>query len=200
MWPFSSKKKETKTAMAAPVSEALQTLAAIGIRTRPGISNEDLLLSLAGSMDSKVEMLDLLCTLGSEVDRDGFHRISDDIWHFDAECIENHGDYVAVVNRFVTLAKGALPITNIRDYVDVEEGKTWVEFELDGKTVHWDLEADNDWVDPELYCRLQELVTPRGAGKRFFIVALGQDSLISFGDEEMKKKLSLLAGLDFQWE
>jgi len=202
MWPFSSRKKEgkSKASASASVSESLQTLANIGIRARPGISNEDLLYSLGGSMDSKVEMLNLLCTLGGEVERGDFVRISDDVWHFDAECIEDHGAYVSVVNRFVILAKGALPLTNIRDYVDVEEGKAWVEFELDGKTIHWDLEVNDDWIDPELYSRIQVLVTPRGAGKRFFLVALSQDSLISFGDEGMKMKLSVLAGLDFQWE
>ena len=106
----------------------------------------------------------------------------------------------ALVDRFVTLAKGSLPITNIRDYVDVGHKVAWVEFVLDGKEVHWDLKVNDDWVDPELYSRLQELVIPRAAGKRFFIVALGQDSLISFGEERLKQALSEFSGLKFQWE
>jgi hypothetical protein len=31
-------------------------------------------------------------------------------------------------------------------------------------------------------------------------VALGQDSLICFGDAALKQKLSELIGLEFQWE
>lgn len=167
---------------------------------RPGISNDDLLYSLGGTMESPVYWVDLLCVLGAEVERGEFERISDDIWHFDAECVEDHGDYVTVVNRFVILAKGALPLTDIRDFVDIEHGKARVEFALDGSKVHWNLEVSDDWVDPGLYSRLQQVVIPRGAGKRFFIAGLGQDSLIAFGDDQMRQALSRLSGLKFQWE
>ena len=62
------------------------------------------------------------------------------------------------------------------------------------------MESPVDWVDPELYSRLQQLVSPRGAGKRFFIAGLGQDSLISFGDDQKRQTLSKLSGLKFKWE
>jgi len=44
MWPFSNKKKESKPAVS--VAQALELLAAIGIRPRPQISQDDLLVSL----------------------------------------------------------------------------------------------------------------------------------------------------------
>jgi hypothetical protein len=176
MWPFSRKKTEG-TANSITVAVALEQLATAGVRVRPGISQDDLLYSLDGTMESPADWVDLLCVLGSDVERGQFERISDDIWHFDAECIEDDGAYVDVVSRFVTLAKGVLPLTDIRDHVDVEAGEAWVEFSLDGKQQHWNLEVNNDWVDPNLYSRLQQLATERGAGKRFFIAGLGQDSL-----------------------
>ena len=182
------------------VAQALEQLANLGVRVRASISQDDLLYSLGGKMDSPVDWVALLATVGSEVERGQFERISDDIWHFDAECIEDAGAYVDVLNRFVILTKGALPLTEIRDHVDIEAGEAWVEFTLDGKKEHWDLEVNDDWVDPELYSRLQNLVAERGAGKRFFIAGLGQDSLISFGDEQMRKTLSRLSGLEFEWE
>ena len=85
MWPFSNKTKTSKPAVS--VAQALELLAAIGIRRRPGVSDEDLLLSLGGTMDSPVDWVDLLCVLGGDVERGKFGRISDDIWHVDAECI-----------------------------------------------------------------------------------------------------------------
>jgi hypothetical protein len=200
MWPFSRKTKDSPKGRRTSVSEALSQLANIGVHVRSGISNEDLLYSLEGTMESPVEWVQLLCVLGSEVERGDFERISDDIWHFDAECIEDHGAYVAVVNRFAILAKGALPLTEINDHVVINEKETWVEFTLDGERIHWDLQVSDDWVDPQLYSRLQQLVAQRGAGKRFFIVALGQDSLICFGDDQMRRELSRLSGLSFQWE
>jgi hypothetical protein len=200
MWPFSRKKPREGASKSPSLAAALEHLAGIGIRVRPGISHEDLLHSLGGSMESSVDWVQLLCVLGSEVERGAFERISDDIWHFDAECIEDQGDYVRVVQRFVILAKGALPLSDIHDHVDVEAEEAWIEFTLEGKKVHWDLKVSDDWVDTDLYSQLQRMVAPRAAGKRFFIVALGQDSLISFGDDQMKQALSNFSGLKFQWE
>jgi hypothetical protein len=200
MWPFSRKKPDEAATQSRSVAAALDQLASVGIRVRPGIAHGDLLHSLGGSMESPVDWVQLLCVLGSEVERGDFERISDDIWHFDAECIEDQGDYVTVITRFVTLAEGALPLADIRDQVDVEAGEAWVEFSLEGKRIHWDLKVSDDWVDPELYSQIQQLVATRASAKRFFIAGLGQDSLISFGDDQLKQALSKLSGLKFQWE
>lgn len=200
MWPFSRKSKDKALPAAGSVRQGLEQLAALGIRRRDGISDDDLLLSLGGTMDSPVDWVTLLCVLGGNVERGDFPRISDDIWHLDAECIEDNGDYVRVLEQFVVLAKGQLPLTDLRDRVDIENGEAWVEFTLDGKPIHWDLEVSDDWLAPELYTQLQELVTARAGGKKFFIVALGQDSLVGFGDAALKDALSRLIGLEFQWE
>jgi hypothetical protein len=197
MWPFSSKKKESKPAVS--IAQALESLAAIGIGPRPQISPDDWLSPLGRKPDAPVDWTLFLCVLGGEVERGDFERVSDDIWHVDAEGIEDNGDYVRLVERFAILTKGALPLKNIRDRVMVEEGEAWVEFDLDGKTIHWDLEVSDDWMAPELYTNLQALVSSRSE-KKFFIVALGQDSLICFGDAAMKQKLSELSGLEFEWE
>jgi len=198
MWPFSNKKKEAKPSVS--VAQALDQLSALGIRPRPGITHDDLLQSLEGTMDSPVDWISLLCTLGGEVKRGGFHRISDDIWHIDAECIVETGDYVQVLERFIILTKNLLPLTDLRDHVDIDNDEAWVEFTLDGKTVHWDLEVHDDWLDPNLYTKMQDLATARCGGKKFFITALGQDSLISFGTPAMKDTLSNLTRLKFEWE
>jgi hypothetical protein len=103
--------------------------------------------------------------LGGEAERGEFQRISDDIWHFDAECIEDNGDYVRVMERLVILTKGLLPITDLRDHVDLENETAWVEFKLGGQSVHWDLEVSDDWIDPGLCTRLQSWRQCDAAGK-----------------------------------
>lgn len=198
MWPFTNKSKSPTPSVT--VRQALEQLAALDIGRRNGITDDDLLFSLGGTMDSPADWTLLLCVLGGEVERGDFQRISDDMWHFDAECIEDNGSYVRLLERFAILAKGWLPLTDMRDHVEIENGKAWVEFRLDGQPVHWDLEVSDDWVDADLYTRSQELVTARAGGKKFFIVTLGQDSLISFGDDALKDALSKLTGLKFQWE
>jgi len=197
MWPFINKKNESKPEVS--VAQALELLAAIGIGPRPQITHDDLLLSLGGSMESLVDWVDMLCVLGGEVERGDFERISDDIWHVDAECIADNGDYTRLAERFAILTKGLLMLANIRDCLNIENSEAWVEFDLDGKTVHWDLDVSDDWMSPKLYSNFQALVSAR-LGKKFFIVALGQDSLICFGDAALKEKLSKLSGLEFQWE
>ena len=57
------------------IAQALESLAAIGIRRRPGVSDADLLLSLEGNMDSPVDWVDLLCVLGGDVERGKSGRI-----------------------------------------------------------------------------------------------------------------------------
>ena len=197
MWPFSRKGKSGNPALS--LVQALEALAAIGIRRRPGVSDEDLVSSLGGTMDSPVDWVNLLCVLGGEAEHGKLGRMSDDVWHVDAECIVEDGDYVQLLERFAILAKGALPLQDLSDHVDIEQGEAWVEFVLDGKPIHWDLPVSDDWMAPELYSNLQAVVASRSNG-RFFIIALGQDSLICFGDAAMKQKLSELSGLEFQWE
>jgi hypothetical protein len=71
----------------------------------------------------------LLCVLGGEAEDEtqagesGYP--SDQIWHFDTECIEDHGDYKKIVSRIVTLAHGALPLEQVEDFVDIENGAAW---------------------------------------------------------------------------
>lgn len=202
MWPFTGKKSDDTVIGQITFSEALEQLARIGITTRPGISNASLLETLGGGMDTPVNWRDLLCVLGSdcEVNPGEFEAASDDIWLFDTECIDVPGSYINIVNGFITLARGALPLLDLHDHVDLDNQSAWFKFLLDGKIHHWNLEVNEDWVDPNLYARLQELVTARGGEQRFFLTSLGQDCLISFGDERMRQSLSELSGLHFKWE
>ena len=55
MWPFSNKKKDSKPAVTA--RQALEKLAALGIRRHDNISDENLLLSRGGTVDSPVGRL-----------------------------------------------------------------------------------------------------------------------------------------------
>ena len=124
MWPFSRKAPDETGKKSTSLASALDQLAGIGVRVRPDVSPGDLLLSLGGSMESPVDWIQLLCVLGSDAEHGDLTRVSDDVWHFDAECIAGHGDYKTVINRFVTLAKGTLPLVDIRDQVDIAGGRS----------------------------------------------------------------------------
>ncbi len=198
MWPF--KKKSPAPSASLTLRQALDKLKRIGVTIAPSASIDDLLPSLDGGLDDPIDRVHLLCVLGGEAECSGAGLLSHDIWHLDAECIEDDGDYARLAGRFQVLSGEHLPLQEIKDHVDVLNGEAWLEFGLDGKTIHWDLTVNNDWMDPVVYSNFQKLVASRTESGRFMICALGQDSLVLFGDDKKLRAISAFSGLEFRWQ
>ncbi len=198
MWPF--KKKPVAAPAPLTLRQALDELKGIGVALAPSASIDDLLPSMNGRLDDPVDRVHLLCALGGEAECTDAGLLSHDVWHLDAECIEDHGDYVRLAERFAVLSAGNLPVQEVKDHVDIEAAQAWIEFTLDGGRVHWDLVVDNEWMDPALYSNFQKLVGSRTRTGRFMICALGQDSILLFGDEKKRRAISEFSSLDFRWE
>ena len=125
----------------------------------------------------------LLIVLGDEVFENGtdgpFVPLNDDFWHFDAECIEDHGSYKDIVDNLCRLARGDITFREVRDFVDVEQKIAWVEFDGPEKTDRLELAIDNDWVDPAIFAYMERCLADSGSERRFGIRDLGQDCLIA---------------------
>jgi len=162
-----------------PLEEQLRVLAECGIRCRPGITVAHIVQPFPRETYERDPYTALSCTLGSETEDDAAERLSDNIWHFDAECIYDDSDYIGIAARMCILAGGDLPLESVEDRVDAEGGKAWLSFRLDGRPIKWDLRLDDDWVDPTVFSRFASLLAARGTGKRFTYLDLGgQDCLI----------------------
>ena len=198
MWPF--KKKPAAVPVPLTLGQALEELKRIGVAIAPSATLDDLLPSLDGGLEDPVDRVHLLCALGGEAECSDAGLLSHDIWHLDAECIEDGGDYARLAERFRVLSGGHLPLREVRDHVDVLNGEAWLEFDLEGKNIRWDLTVDNDWMDPAVYANFQKLVASRTQSGRFMICALGQDSLVLFGDDKKRRAISAFSSLEFQWE
>lgn len=198
MWPF--KKKSAAVAAPLTLGQALDELKRIGVAIAPSASLDDLLPSLDGGLDDAIDRVHLLCVLGGEAECSDAGLLSHDVWHLDAECIEDNGDYTRLAERFRVLAGGHLPLQDIKDHVDVGNAEAWLEFGLEGRTTHWDLTVNDDWMDPALYSNFQKLVASRTRSGQFMISALGQDSLVLFGDDNRRHAISAFSGLEFHWE
>lgn len=112
------------------------------------------------------------------------------LWHFDTECIEDHGAYIDITNRIVELAGGSLPLTDVEDYVDIEAGKAWLSFKLDGETTKIDCVVDDDWVDSNVFGHFIHLLAAKDPSKIYFYYDLGgQDCIIGCLDRENYVKL-----------
>ena len=186
--------------MNVTLEHQLEILSSCGIRLLPEIAINHLLASFDREEFESEPFLLLLTTLGHELETEPYTYPSDDIWHFDTECIEDHGDYARIAHRFVDLSNGSLPLESIDDYVDIEEGEAWVSFELDGDDYKWTAEVTDDWVDPAIISQFAKLLADRDVGKRFTYLDLkGQDCLIGCGSPEQIEKLRRLTGLNFVW-
>jgi hypothetical protein len=176
------------------LEEQVNTLAECGIRLAPGVGLEQILASFPRKEYERDPYQLLLCVMGSE------EAASQSIWHFDAECIEDHGDYTTIAERLRDMAQGALPLTNIQDFVDIEAKEAWISFELDDLPVRWEAKVHDDWVDETVLSRIAQLLTARNAGKRFCILDLwGQDCLIGCCTPEELGTLNKRTGLKFEW-
>lgn len=186
------------------LAEQLRMLAECGIRLSPAVAPEYISSRFSSKGSEKDSYRLLLCALGGEIEtqEDIEHAgyLSDDIWHFDTECIEGDGSYVAIAERMSTLAQGELPLRNIDDRVDFEEGVAWLSFTLDDQPHKWPLKVDDDWVDPALFDRFAELLASRKSGKRFTYINLGgQDCLIGCATPEQRACLAARTGLKVEW-
>ena len=183
-----------------PVEAQLADLAACGISLRSDRTVDELFMSLARE-SYETSPTSLIVMLGSEVEAEPWGRpFSDDVWHFDTECIYDHGAYADIARRMQTLAGGALPLENIKDHVDLEEGVAWLELTLDGETYHWNARVEDDWVDPSILSKLAKLLIDRNQGVRFTYLDLGgQDCILGAATAEQLDCLRSKCGLGFVW-
>lgn len=184
--------------------QQLSTLASCGIKLAPDVAPEALLESFdREAFEAEPYRLLLVCMGGeaeseSQAGETGYP--SDNIWHFDTECIEDHGDYAAIARRMKDLAQGELPLEDITDYVDIEAGEAHVTFRLAGQFYRWDAKVEDDWVDASILSRFSDLLSRVGRSRHFTYIDLGgQDCLIGCATAQEREKLPKETGLKVEW-
>jgi hypothetical protein len=207
MWRFFRRKGDANVPRGTanvPLEEQLRTLAACGIGLAPGLGPEALAISFDRTAFESDPYRLALVVMGSEAETEAQATpsgyLSDQIWHFDTECIEDHGAYATITARLKTLAQGALPLEQVEDYVDVEEGQAWVGFRLDDQPYRWEAQVKDDWVDPTILSRFAALLAQRQQGRRFTYIDLGgQDCLIGCSSDEQRSAHQAATGLKVEW-
>lgn len=175
----------------------LKELRRLGIAAKPGFEPGDYLKFREEAYIEKPYTLAMMALGGTNRAAEPY---SDRIWHFHAEGIYATGDYVKIARRMRDLAGDELLIRNVRDRIDFEEGVAWLEFDLDGERIRWNLLLKDHWIDPQVMTGFVRLLRLRRAGKQYTYVKLGgRDCLIGCAAEDERKKLAHLTGLDVQW-
>jgi hypothetical protein len=159
MWPFSRK---------VPLQTQLDELAAAGITVNPGVTVADLLMFGTKAQLEAKPYDALIVTLASELEREPYSPIADRLWMCDYERIEGPGDYRRVLQRLELMTGRALAIADLNDQVDIEAGEAWVQFKVGDGFVRWDFQVNDDWLDPEVLLKYDELLERSGASVRVY--------------------------------
>ena len=177
------------------LEQQLRDLAGCGVKLLPGATPEALLEEWSQEQFDKDPYRLAAVALGSED-----HERSTNLWHFDTERIEDHGDYARIAERMRDMASDDLPLSDVEDFVDVEAKEAWLKFALDGRIQRWTCEVDSDWVDPKVMSRFAALLEERETERRFTYLDLGgQDCIIGCFIEAERKRLCRVTGLAWEW-
>jgi len=195
------RKKPVRTPAKVKLEEQLATFAASGIKLRPGLTINDLLNSYSRETFESEPYRLLAVVLGDDLEEPPYGRhFSDELWHLDTECIEGDGSYIRIADRIQNLCKGALPMQNVKDFIDEDAATARLEFTLSRKTIPIDLEFQEDWLDPKVFSHFARLLREHSApGNLFHLDLKGQDMLLGYATPAQLKSLRESTGLDWAW-
>lgn len=180
------------------LEQKLDILGQCGLVLSPPFTANDLLQSWDRAEYEKPGWDLVLLGLGMTEEEEPFRNHCQNLWHFDTECIEDHGDYKVIVERMAEMTQGSLPLQDIKDYVDIEEGKAWFSFKINGAETRIDCKVEDDWVDTDIFSKFVELLRKCDPNKVFIYYNLGgQDCMIGC---VTKAQLNKLQGMGIKFE
>ena len=162
------RKKPAAVPLPVTLEQQLEVLAGCGIVLGPEATLEDILSHHTRQEYEAVPYKELIPVLGFEIERDAYAPLCERLWMCDYERVEDHGAYTDIVWRLHRMSAQCLPISALADFVDIEAEKAWVEFDLAGSRVHWDVQVDNDWMDPDVVVKFDHLLKTRGTPYRIY--------------------------------
>lgn len=175
--------------------QQLATLASVGFRLLPEATIDALTAQWSREQFESDPYALALVALGGDLP-----PLAENVWHFDTECIEDHGDYARIAERFRSIANGQLPIADVEDFVDIEAGVAWLAFTLRGARYRWDCEVSDDWVDPSVMSRFAALLSEQKTDARYVYLDLkGQDCIIACLSADEMKRAKKETKLAFEW-
>jgi hypothetical protein len=177
---------------AIKLEEQLAKLAELGLKFDDGISIEDVLYSF-DRKDYEERPYDLiLFVLGIEVERAPWGRsVCSRVWNFDTECIDSTGDYVRIVKRLCRVAGRPDCVTDVNDFVDIEAGRAWLRYKVNGTERNWSVKVKDDWADTLTVKHVMKDI--ERDGYRFYFKDNGQAMVLFYLDSKMAADLNRLS-------
>lgn len=190
-------KRKQVTPKTVQLEVQLAKLDALGFKLNDGITIDDILYSFDRKEYEKEPYDLILSVLGSDVEREPWDRpICSRVWSFDTECINETGDYVRIVKRLCQLTGRADCLTDVSDFVDLEAGKAWLKYKVDGKPRHWRVKVEDDWVDIAVLTTIMKDI--ERDGHRFYFQGEGQGMLLFYLDAKQLADLRRLTNISLK--
>ncbi|MBK7933644.1 MAG: hypothetical protein IPK01_09120 [Acidobacteria bacterium] len=98
----------------------MKTFERLGFVLNPTIKVDDIDRWGGKSEFDTPPFMTMYITLGQTIEREPWTPLTDRVWHFDMEAIEDHGAYVDIMKNLERITRGELKFSNLKDYVDVE--------------------------------------------------------------------------------
>jgi len=174
------------------LEQQLAKLAELGLTLEPGITVDDILCSFDRT-DYEERPFDLiLFVLGIEVEQAPWGRlVCSRAWNFDTECINGTGDYVSIVERLCQVAGQTGRVEDISDFVDIDAGKAWLKYKVNGMERSWSVEVNDDWVDAAAVNHVMEDIERDGC--HFYLMDNGQAMVLFYLDAGSAAELNRLS-------
>jgi hypothetical protein len=134
------------------------------------------------------------------IEEEPWTPLTNKVWHFDTEAIENSGDYVSIMKNLKRISGDQLNFENIKDDIDIENGKASISFDFQGEHFDWEMEVNDDWVDPGLFTKVSKLANKYITnGSLTYFDTGGQDVVLGWATEQELKQLKKNTGLNITW-
>lgn len=180
--------------------EQWRTFQDLGFQLNPGIGRDVIDRLRADKSIEERPYFNFYIELGRTIGKEPWTPLTDRVWNFDLEAVEDHGAYIEIINNLGRITRGEIKFENVKDYVDVDEGIARVSFTVRGKSYKWDLKVEDDWADPGLFSKVVQLTsTMKTKGRYTYFDTGGQDVVIGYETPESRDAIVKATRLKIEW-
>lgn len=139
----------------------------------------------------------LLFALGGERELNGWESLSDDVYSFDTECVEDDDVYQVIFKHLSVLSKGDFNISDVSSEVNHDYKKASISFSFFKNKYSWQLKYNDDWFDCDVISRINYLIKDNGSSSFFYTCSPDQTLLVVFTSHEIIEELNRLITVPF---